>query len=148
MGYGDDEPPSIRADPYAATLSHANQFKMLVLTFVDWDVIKLRWTVNGGSEQYREIDGGPHGSTDYIFEPAQSDGRYVFTAQGCARAGDGSTNYCSPVSDPLTAVAAHNTNSVKGFLKNSGVDVSGPLVLSNAVAPKKLTDGLRALMGL
>lgn len=143
MGYGDNEPPAIRADPLPATLDHANRFKMLILTFVKWDVIKLRWSLEGGSPGYLEIDGGPHGVTDYTFEPAQPSGRYTFTAQGCDR-GD----YCSPESEPYVAVAAKNTNSVRQFLQSSGIDLSKAVSLPSLLRSRGNRTSLRNVMGL
>lgn len=149
MGYGDDIAPSIRADPYPATLSHANRFQMLFLTFVDWDVIKLRWTLEDGSLGYLEFDADPHDSTDYVFEPAISGAKYVFTAQGCDKSEvDGSTGYCSPISDPYYATAARNTNSLKGFLTASGVDLTGETSVGAILGDKVRPVSLRNLMGV
>jgi hypothetical protein len=147
MGYGDNEPPAIRADPFPATLSHPNRFAMLFLTFVNWDVIKLSWSLENGPPGYLEIDSGT-ASTDYIFEPARSDGIYTFTAQGCSKAADGSTNYCSPVSQPYVKVAAHNTNSVKQFLKISAIDLREPVFLRTIIPDGGNEISLRTLMGL
>lgn len=147
MGFGDNEPPAIRADPLAATLYHSSRFTMLFLTFVKWDVIKLSWSLENGSSGQLEIGSGAL-STDYLFEPTQSDGRYTFIAQGCSKAIDGSTTYCSPASQPYLAVAAHNTNSVKQFLKISGVDLQKDVALRALVQHSANEISLRTLMGL
>ncbi len=147
MGYGDNEPPDIRADPIPATLRHLNRFDMLFLTFVKWDIIKLSWSLENGPSERLEIDSGAL-STDYLFQPAQSDGRYTFTAQGCNKAVDGSTSYCSPASKPHLAVAAHNTNSVKQFLKISGIDLQKDVALRELVQHGANEISLRTLMGL
>lgn len=148
MGYGDDIAPAVRADPFPATLAHPNHVAMLFVAFTDWDVIKLRWTVGEDSSGYLEIPGGAHGSTDYSFEPARPDAVYRFTAQGCNKAADGSTNYCSPVSDPYVVTAAHNTNSLRQFLTESGIDLSKGILLSNVLWSSPQVSSLRALMGI
>jgi hypothetical protein len=147
MGYGDNEPPDIRADPIPATLYHSNRFAMLFLTFVKWDIIKLSWSLENGPSERLEIESNAV-STDYLFQPAQSDGKYIFTAQGCNKAVDGSTSYCSPVSKPYLAVAAHNTNSVKQFLKISGIDMQKDVALRALVQHGANEISLRTLMGL
>lgn len=147
MGFGDNEPPAIRVDPLPATLHHSSRFAMLFLTFVKWDVIKLSWSLENGPSERLEIGSGAL-STDYLFQPTQSDGRYTFIAQGCNKAVDGSTTYCSPVSQPYLAVAAHNTNSVKQFLKISGIDLQKDVALLALVQHSVNEISLRTLMGL
>jgi hypothetical protein len=147
MGFGDNEPPDIRADAMPATLYQSNRFAMLFLTFIKWDVIKLSWSLNNGAYKQLEITSGSL-STDYLFQPAQSNGKYIFVAQGCNKAFDGSTSYCSPVSRPYLAIAAHNTNSVKQFLKISGIDLRKEVSLRVLVQDSTNEISLRTLMGL
>jgi|GEM_PF-7062536 len=147
MGFGDNEPPAIRADPLPATLYHSSHLTMLFLTFVKWDVVKLSWSLENGPSGQLEIGSGAL-STDYLFQPTQSDGRYTFTAQGCNQAVDGSTSFCSPVSEPYLAVATHNTNSVKQFLKTSGIDLQKDVALRALVQHNANEIGLKTLMGL
>jgi hypothetical protein len=129
MGYGDNEPPAIRADPIVGTLQNPSGFAMLFLTFVAWDVLKFSWIELGTGESGQlDLDSGRN-STDYLFSPVMSDGRYLFKAQGCNKAIDGSTDYCSPVSDPYHAIAPHSTNSLKQFLHNSGLTLNQPFNL-------------------
>ena len=118
MGFGDNEPPALRADPFPATLQGPGGFKLLILTFVSWDVLKM--SVSGaGQMQHIQIDATGE-STDFVFRPAKSGQVYSFVAKGCARALDGSTNHCSPKSEPLKVPAATNTNSLRRFLSMSG----------------------------
>lgn len=147
MGHGDNQPPAIRADPVPATLRHSNRFAMLFVTFVRWDIIKLSWSLENGPSGRLEIDSGAL-STDYLFQPAQSDGRYTFSAKGCNKAVDGSTSYCSPASRPYLAVAAHNTNSVKQFLRVSGLDLKHDVALRALVQHSTSDISLIALLGL
>jgi len=144
MGYGDDEPPAIRADAFPATLFSQNHFQILILTFVAWDVIKLSWSIEDDLPGSREIDSGST-STEFPL-PAKSGGTYTFTAQGCARAVDGSTNYCSPTSAPLRVTAAQNTNSLRQLLLRSNV-VPGKGVRLRSYLPAGPTS-LRTLLGL
>ncbi|MEH2001663.1 MAG: hypothetical protein V7L00_23465 [Nostoc sp.] len=147
MGFGDNESPAIRADFLPATLYHSSRFAMLFLTFVKWDVIKLSWSLENSPSEGLEIGSGAL-STDYLFQPTQSDGRYTFTAQGCNKAVDGSTSFCSPVSKPYLAVAAHNTNSVKQFLKISGIDLQKDVSLRALIQHSANEISLRTLMVL
>ncbi len=147
MGFGDNESPAIRADSLPATLHHSSRFAMLFLTFVKWDVIKLSWSLENSPSEGLEIGSGAL-STDYLFQPTQSDGRYTFTAQGCNKAIDGSTSFCSPISKPYLAVTAHNTNSVKQFLKISGIDLQKDIALRALVQHSTNEISLRTLMGL
>ncbi len=132
MGFGDNEPPSVRADPFPATLQGRGGFSLLILTFISWDVLKLSVS-HAGQVQHVQIDATGE-STDFVFRPAKSGQPYSFVAKGCARALDGSTNRCSPESAPLQVLSATNTTSLKAFLNLSGVpaaslraDVGGPL---------------------
>jgi hypothetical protein len=140
MGYGDNWPPELRADPFPPSLRSAGGFRLLILTFISWDVIKLTVTAPGVSI-YQELSSHAE-SNDFVFEPAWSGLPYTFVAQGCAKAIDGSTGYCSPLSTPLTVEAAGAANW-KSFL------------LSNGLAPETSLRGaaawsvsLRALLGL
>jgi hypothetical protein len=146
MGFGDNEPPAIRADPFPATLRGPGGFNLLILTFVTWDVIKLSVVAEGEAARRIQFDAGKK-SIDFSFQPVRSKAMYTFTAQGCDRALDGSTNFCSPVSRPLTAQAAENTNSLKQFLLVSGV-VDTNISLRRIVNADGSTISLRTLMGL
>lgn len=147
MGFGDNEPPAIRADSLPATLYQSSHFAMLFLTFVKWDVIKLSWSLGNAPAEVIEIGSGTL-STDYLFQPTQSDGRYTFTAQGCNKAVDGSTSFCSPISNPYITVAAHNTNSVRQFLKISGIDLQKDVEIRAFVQRGANEISLETLMGL
>jgi hypothetical protein len=142
MGYADEVPPSIRADAFPATLYVPNHFQILILTFVTWDVIKFTWSIQGGPKGGFEAEAGKEGA-EFSF-PAQSGLTYSFTAQGCAKALDGSTNYCSPISRPLEVVAAQNTPSLKHFLQRSGIDPSKGIRSHLPLGPTSL----RSLLGL
>lgn len=141
MGFGDDEPPSMRADPFPATLRGPSGFKLLILTFVTFDVLKISVS-HAGESQHLQIDATGR-STDLIFSPVQSGLLYSFVAKGCARALDGSTGRCSPESPPLQARAAINTNSLRRFLTASGVSAT-----SLRIAVQIPLHSLRGLMGL
>jgi hypothetical protein len=142
VGFGDNEPPALRADPFPATLhSPGGGFKLLILTFVSWDVLKIT-VAHGGQEQHIQIDATGK-STDFVFRPAKSGQLYSFVAKGCARALDGSTNRCSPQSEPLEVAAATNTHRLKAFLILSGVPVASLRAAANGSV-----DSLRGLMGL
>ena len=141
MGFGDNEPPALRADPFPATLQGPGGFKLLILTFISWDVLKISVS-HAGQVQHIQIDASGE-STDFVFRPAESGQLYSFVAEGCARALDGSTNRCSPESEPLQVLAATNTNSLKEFLTASGVPVT-----SLRTAVRGSLSSLRSLMGL
>jgi hypothetical protein len=141
MGFGDNEPPALRADPFPATLQGSGGFKLLILTFISWDVLKISVS-HAGQVQHIQIDATGK-STDFVFRPANSGQLYSFVAKGCARALDGSTNRCSPESEPVQVLAATNTNSLKEFLIASGVSVT-----SLRTAAGGSLDSLRSLMGL
>ncbi len=147
MGYGDNEPPAIRADAVPATLQRPSGFAMLFLTFVAWDVIKLSWSSGAALSGRIEIGSGRI-NTEYFFQPAESGQRYAFTAQGCNKAVDGSTNYCSPVSVPFDANAAQNTTSLKQFLFISGINLNHPVSLRAALGSRPVPISLRTVMGL
>jgi hypothetical protein len=142
MGFGDNEPPALRAHPFPATLQGLGGFRLLILTFVSWDVLKLSVS-NAGQVQHIQIDATGE-STDFVFRPTKSGHLYSFVAKGCARALDGSTDRCSPESEPLQALAATNTNSLRSFLTSSGVPVTSSLRAS----VHGLVPSLRTLMGL
>jgi hypothetical protein len=141
MGFGDNEPPALRAEPFPATLGGPGGFKLLILTFISWDVLKISVS-NAGQVQHIQIDATGE-STDFLFRPVRSGQLYSFVARGCAKALDGSTNRCSPDSDPLTAQAATNTNSLKQFLVLSGAPVT-----SLRTAVNGSLNSLRKLMAL
>jgi hypothetical protein len=147
MGFGDNEPPSVRADPFPATLTSGNHFKLLILTFVPWDVIKLDWSREDGPGGRLEFHSGRE-STDFIFGPVKSGARYSFVATGCAKAIDGSTNFCSPPSDPISIVAATNTNKLRQFLQISGITTRGGISLRTVIASANSVVSLKSLMGL
>ena len=142
MGFGDTEPPAMRADPFPATLqSPGGSFNLLILTFVSWDVLKITIT-HSGEVQHIQIDATGE-STDFVYHPVKSGQLYSFVAKGCARAIDGSTNRCSPESEPLESRASVNTTSLRTFLILSGVDISS----LRRVLPRS-AGSLRAIMGL
>jgi hypothetical protein len=147
MGFGDDEPPALRVDPFPATLSSANHFNILILTFVSWDVIKLDSSVNGGPVSRIQFNSGRL-STDFVFTPAISGATYRFWATGCARAIDGSTNHCSPASDPIDVLSATNTNSLTQFLQRSGVDLQSGVQLRGVLGVSGSEVSIRHVMGL
>lgn len=68
MGYGDNEPPAIRADAFPATLRCPSGFRILVLTFVAWDMIKFTASVEGGLGRKLEIESGTK-TTEFVFRP-------------------------------------------------------------------------------
>jgi hypothetical protein len=141
MGYGDDEPPDVRADPFPATLRSPGGFQLKILTFVQWDHIKLFWSMEGDPRQEEiEIDSGQT-VTDYVFQPARSGARYVFSARGCS-----DSAYCSPISRPIERIAATNTNRLRAFLTLSGVRASAGL--RGLVSGGSGEIHLRTLMGL
>lgn len=142
MGFGDDEPPALRADPFPATLQGPGGFKLLILTFISWDVLKLT-IIHGNDVKHIQIDATGE-STEFTFSPSQSGQLYSFVAQGCSRALDGSTGFCSPESPPLRVEASTNTNSLKQFLMISGR--SGDSL--RTVVRGSLGSSLRAIMGL
>jgi hypothetical protein len=141
MGFGDNEPPALRADPFPATLRHPSGFKLLILTFVSWDVLKIS-VGHAGDQQHIQIDATGK-STEFNFTPTRSEATYSFAAQGCARAIDGSTNFCSPISRQLFVTAATNTNRLSQFLRLSGVPITS---LRSAIGGP--LESLRSLMGL
>lgn len=141
MGFGDNEPPALRADPFPATLHRPGGFKLLILTFVPWDVLKISVS-HAGQVQDIQIDATGE-STDFVFRPVKSGQLYSFVAKGCARALDGSTNRCSPTSEPLSVTAATNTNNLREFFRLSAAP---PTSLRGAVGGP--LDSLRSLMGL
>ncbi|QEL82602.1 hypothetical protein DN407_29330 (plasmid) [Bacillus sp. JAS24-2] len=145
MGYGIDEPPAIRADSFPATLSGPSGFRILILTFVAWDVIKFTASTTGEPDRKLEIGSGTT-QTEFLFTPTKSGVTYTFTCQGCAKAFDGSTEFCSPVSRPITVVAAINTRSFRQFLKTSGVNLHNEVSLRALVTDSLIS--LRTLMGL
>src|SRR5207249_3251413 len=83
-------------------------------------VLKLDCYRPDGEYEYREIDSG-RVSTDYFFETRGLTGMYEFVVQGCAKALDGSTNYCSPESPRVSAVAPDSFRSLKSFLMRNGL---------------------------
>jgi hypothetical protein len=143
MGFGDDEPPAVRAEAFPATLAGPGGFHILVLTFVSFDVIKFTAS-GGGAERHMEVESGKV-STDFIFQPVKSGAVYTLTAQGCAKAFDGSTSHCSPPSSLVTAVAANNTNSLRAFLKLSGIQIRGGVRLRSLIHTIP-PSGLRSVM--
>lgn len=145
MGFGDDIPPALRASAFAATLDSVNRFEILILTFVAWDVIKLSWSIRGDERGTIEFDSGKT-STDFTFKPVKSGAIYSFSAQGCAKALDGSTNFCSPTSRTIEALAATNTNSLRQFLQMSGVDLAHMVLFRPLVTPAGSEVSLRMLM--
>src|SRR5260370_5611643 len=147
MGFGDNEPPALRLDAFPATLSSANHFNIRMLTFIRWDVIKLDSSINGGPTRRIEIDSGRE-STDFVFKPARSGQTYSFSAIGCAKAADGSTNHCSPPSPATIIRAAINTNSLKLFLRMSGVDVRGGVRLRDVLGVQGSKISIRQVMDL
>lgn len=147
MGFGDNEPPAVRADPFPATLTSGNHFNILILTFVNWDVIKLDWSINGGQGGRKEIPSGMT-STDFVFSPVKSGITYSFSATGCNKAADGSTNFCSPSSNPIQVAVAVNTNSFKQFLQLSGINTHNEVSLRTIVTATQPQVSLRSLMGL
>lgn len=146
MTFGDDQPPSLRADPRPATLQRASHFQILILTFVTWDVIKLHISDDGGSRTV-EVTAGTT-SIDTVFEPVASNRLYTFVARGCAKAIDGSTTYCSPDSAPLRVRSAANSTSLRGFLVASGIDIHIDQHLAPVLAGYGQHGGLRRIMGL
>lgn len=145
MGYGDNEPPAMRADAFPATLRGPSGFRILVLTFVDWDVIKFTASAVGEPNRHMEIESGTK-STDFVFQPTKSGVIYTLTSQGCAKAFDGSTGYCSPPSKPLRIFAAVNTHSLRQFLLLNGIGLHNETRLRAYVNTPSIS--LRALMGL
>jgi hypothetical protein len=141
MGYGEDQPPAIRADSVPNTLQHPAGFQMLFLTFIAWDYIRLSWSADDGSSGTRTISSG-RTSTDYFFEPVVSSAIYTFVAQGCY-----TNDYCSPASPKLSAKAPHLLFSFRTFLKISGVnlqnDVSLVALVNNGGAQISLRDVMR-----
>jgi hypothetical protein len=146
MGFGDNEPPALRADPFPATLAAPGGFHMLALTFVSWDVLKLSASVNGHVERSWQIDATGK-STDFDYAPARSGAGYAFVAQGCSRTLGGGTGHCSPTSSPLERTAAVNTNSMRAFLRRSGVNTSAKVSVRGVARGRPLSS-LRALMGV
>jgi hypothetical protein len=144
-GYGDNEPPALRAEPFPATLAGPGGFRVLVLSFIRWDVIKLTVSVAGQPDAHRQFDSGRF-STDSVFQPSVSGALHRFVARGCSRALDGSTNFCSPPSSPVSRVAATNTNSVRDFLIASGVSFQGGVSLRAHLPEPGVS--LRTVMGL
>jgi len=147
MGYGDNEPPAIRADPFPTTLNELNGFRILILTFVPWDVIKFSASTSDGDERALEINSGKM-QTEFILRLVRSSIKYKFTAQGCSKAVDGSTSYCSPRSEPLEVTAAENTNSVKQFLRISGINIEADINLSSILRNREFPISFRQLLGL
>jgi hypothetical protein len=145
VGFGDNLPPAIRADGFPATLSGPSGFRILVLTFVAWDVIKFTASAKGEPERKLEIESGTF-TREFDFRPTRSAVIYTFTAQGCAKAIDGSTRFCSPVSSPLSRVAPINTGSLRQFLQRSGVNLHADVRLRSLVSKPSIS--LRSLMGL
>ena len=141
MGFGDTAPPALRADPFPATLQDPGGFKFLILTFVSWDVLKISVS-HAGQMQHIQIDATGE-STDFVFRPAKSGQLYSFVTEGCARALDGSTNRCSPASEPLFVTAATNTNGLRTFLRLKATCAYKP-----ARSGRRSPDSLRNLMGL
>jgi hypothetical protein len=45
MGFSDDQQVAMRAEPHPAVLGHTDNFAMLFIAPVSWDVLKLYWTV-------------------------------------------------------------------------------------------------------
>jgi hypothetical protein len=122
MGFGDNEPPAIRADPFPAQLQGSAGFNLLILTFVSWDVFKIV-VEHAGQEQHIQIDATGE-RTECVFRPTKSAQRYSFAAQGCSKAMDGSTNFLLPYVRPPAATAATNIDSLREFLTLSGVPVT------------------------
>lgn len=144
MGFGDDTPPAVRADPYPATLQAPGGFRLLFLTFTSWDVIK--YAVRHGSAVDHEEIKAIHNSTDALYPTSQPGVPHAFTARGCAKAADGSTGYCSPVSDPLWVTAASNTRSLRTFLRRSGVDTRTTLSVRQLLARANRPGSLHTVM--
>ena len=146
MGYGDNEPPAIRADRIVPNLYHPGGFQMLFLTFVNWDVIQLSWTTGSGAHDSTEIDSG-RASTDYLFTPTISGESYHFVARGCAKTVGGGTGHCSP-DESHDVIASENTNSVGQFLERSGIVPSPPLSLHTLLGIREPPISLRQVMWL
>lgn len=146
MGFGDNEPPAVRADPFPATLSTPGGFRLLFLTFVSWDVIKYRITA-GGIDQQIQID-ATQNSTDAVYTPTRSNVTYCITAQGCSRTIGGGTGLCSPESQPLCVNSAVNTTSLRKFLRLSGVHTTTPVALRPLLRTAGRGYSLRTVMGL
>jgi hypothetical protein len=142
MGYGDDEPPAVRADPFPATLQSSSGFKILILTFVEWKYIKLFWSVDGGPLDDVQVLSGQK-STDYVFKPARSGARYAFSARGCS-----DDAYCSPTSRPIERTAAVNTHSLRTFLVLSGINIHPGVHLRALITHGSRQVRLRALLGV
>jgi hypothetical protein len=147
MGYGDNEPPALRATPYAQTLMVPNHIDLLVLTFVSWDVIKLDWSVDGRGLPRVEFDAGST-SISFTLQDIVSGGFYTMSAQGCAKAVDGSTTYCSPTSRPINVTASTNTDSLRGFLDGSGLTVGNNFSVRSALRQAGRSGSWRTIMGV
>src|SRR5262245_43782391 len=146
MGFGDNEPPAIRAEPFPATLASRGGFGILVLTFVAWDVIKFSATASDGVTRTIEVDSGRL-STDFTYGPTSSNVDFRLTAQGCARALDGSTGFCSPPAT-ITVRSAENTNRLTLFLRASGIPLPGRVAIGSLLSEEAFPLRLRAIMGL
>src|SRR5205814_7909878 len=91
MGYLDELPPGLRADPYPAALYSQNRIHIMILDEYIWGAYYLYWTIDGGPEQTTRIlerPPTPAGTIDHDFFPVAG-GRYTFQVQGCPRPATG-----------------------------------------------------------
>lgn len=146
LNSGVDMPPAVRADAYPTTLHSQNGFNILILTFINWDIIKFRWSIEGDISGYFEIDSGQI-KTEFIFQPVKPNTFYSFTTQGCAKSIDGSTNYCSPP-ETIVIKSAYNPTGLKKFLFKNGVQLfTDNLSIRKSINETIFDISLRTLMG-
>jgi hypothetical protein len=145
MGFGDNEPPAVRADPFPSTLGGPAGFRVLVLTFIAWDVIKFKASARDEPDRHLQVSTSST-VTEFVFHPVKSGAQYTFVAQGCAQAVDGSTTFCSPLSAPSVKTALVETGSVRLFLQRSGIDTRAKTELKPFLSKHRFS--VRALLWL
>jgi hypothetical protein len=134
----------MRAGPNPGVLGNPSNFAMMFIVPVLWDVLKLSWSVEDGTT---EFDSGKT-DKDFLFQPTRSGLLYTFTVKGCNKALDGSTNFCSPLSDAYTAMAAANTKSLHALLIQSGINTPEMKSVKEIAAPTATSVSIREIMYL
>ena len=120
MGFGDNEPPSLRIDPFPATLGSPNRLHIYWIAFLKWDYYELRWSAASGPETQVDIDSGQL-DADFDLQPARPGVLYRIKVRGCSKSVAGRGLYCSPYSPVASVIAAPDFTSVRQFLRTSGV---------------------------
>jgi len=139
MGFGDTEPPALRADPFPARLHSRNRIHIMIVDLYRWDTYYLFWTFNGGPDNTTRIldPAAADGTVEHDFYPVAA-GHYTFQVQGCPVPATGplppDDGHCSPRSDVVAVDVAVNQTSVRRFLQANGINPSSAGLRSYGVS--------------